>query len=75
VTVKDSSLVDNSAAGNGGAVYVQMAASLVLDQVLVSFNQAGGHGGGLYLATTPAVFDIATAVITQNSPENVFLAS
>jgi predicted outer membrane repeat protein len=75
VTVTNSSLVGNSAGRNGGAVYVRMANSLILDQVLVSLNQAGGHGGGLYLATTPPVFDIATALITQNSPENIFIAS
>jgi predicted outer membrane repeat protein len=75
VTVTDSSLVGNTAGRNGGGVYVQTAASLVLDRVLVSFNQAAGHGGGLYLATTPAVFDIATSLIVHNTPDNVFVAS
>jgi predicted outer membrane repeat protein len=75
VTVTDSALVSNSAGRNGGAIFVEAAASLVLDAALVSFNHAGGHGGGLYLTTIPATFDISTAVIANNSPDNVFIAS
>jgi predicted outer membrane repeat protein len=74
VTVVDSALVGNSAGGNGGGIFVQQAASLVLERVIVSFNTAGGHGGGLYLTTTPAVFDDSTAVIVHNTPDNVFVA-
>jgi hypothetical protein len=74
VMVTDSALMANSAGRNGGGIDVQVADSLVLDQVFVEFNQAGGHGGGLYLKATPADLDIATAVIVNNGPDDAFTA-
>jgi hypothetical protein len=73
VTVSHSAVLANTAGGNGGGIFVDHAASLVLDHVIVALNQAGGNGGGLYLTTTPPVFDIATALITHNTPDNVFV--
>lgn len=74
VAVTDSVLIGNSAVGNGGAVFVQVADKLVIDHSLVAFNSAGGDGGGLYLKAAPAVFDLSTAVIVFNTPDNVVVA-
>jgi predicted outer membrane repeat protein len=73
VTITDSLLADNSAGGNGGGIYVEVADSLVLDGVLVTLNDAGGNGGGLYIEMTPDVLDLSGAVIVLNQPDNVFV--
>jgi hypothetical protein len=74
VTITDSALVDNSAGGNGGGIYLEVADTLVLNDTLVTLNSAGGAGGGLYVEETPAVFDVSDAVIVLNDPDNVFIA-
>jgi hypothetical protein len=63
--------VGNAAAGNGGAIFVQVADKLVLTHSLVALNTAGGDGGGLFLKAAPPVFDVSTSVIVLNTPDNV----
>src|SRR5919106_4696784 len=48
LTVQNSAITGNHAAGSGGGIYVEMSASVNLLASEVSNNSAGGGGGGIF---------------------------
>jgi hypothetical protein len=75
VTITDSAIRNNTAGGNGGGIFLEVADTLVLDGVRVARNHADGTGGGLYIQDTPDVFDISGALIVLNAPDNVVVVA
>jgi uncharacterized repeat protein (TIGR01451 family)/CSLREA domain-containing protein len=62
VTLTDSSLAENSADTNGGAIF--NASTLSIDRSILSANVASGSGGGLYNAGTAT---LTNATLSGNS--------
>ena len=50
LTLEDSELRDNRAAGDGGGAAIRQTTDLVVTDLLVVGNQAEGAGGGLYVS-------------------------
>lgn len=64
LTVSQSTIASNTAAGAGGGIHADE--QLTLTNSTVSGNAAGGHGGGLYFVADTAG-TVANATITGNS--------
>jgi hypothetical protein len=75
-TLRDSSVTDNTADGDGGGLYVwgQDIDPAITDNCVVTGNVAGGHGGGAYVAT---LFDSIDTDWGEgkldNAPDDVYL--
>jgi hypothetical protein len=69
VTLEDSSLHNNHAAYNGGAI--DNYASLVISHTLLEANSAGTYGGGLmmYQAYVPSTISITRSTLSHNTAQ------
>jgi CSLREA domain-containing protein len=69
VTLEDSSLHDNHATYNGGAI--DNYASLVISHTLLEANSAGTYGGGLmmYQAYVPSTIRIIRSTLSHNTAQ------
>ncbi|NNF69799.1 MAG: hypothetical protein HKN01_08525, partial [Acidimicrobiia bacterium] len=68
ITIIDSNLLNNTAAGTGGAVLLIYRGSLAMDGVTVSGNHGPSSAGGLFIGSKTTA-DIANSTFEANSSE------
>jgi predicted outer membrane repeat protein len=64
--LQDTTLRNNSAAGDGGGICVESDAALIVQSSSFDTNTAGGSGGGLYIADGARTVTIANTAIDFN---------
>jgi hypothetical protein len=65
LTLRDVVIADNTAAGEGGGIFLGQDGFLLMDDCTVNHNICGGSGGGLSLAGSGAF--IRTSTISENA--------
>jgi hypothetical protein len=71
LTIRNSSITDNRSDTYGGGLYAGDQSTTVLVHTLVTRNQAGFGGGGIYLAPGSSPPTLIRTTVTGNFPDDI----